>query len=175
PVALGANNTNGLPSETEIGPWAEDVLPTPINRSDLRTDDTPVNDDALLSDPSSTSLVDRVSEGDERVVEQTYTADCSLLPTSTSMMAHDSDPEGDGNFFSSDSDGVYVPEGEVYYTMNSDRLADDDSQLLPFGFVKTYGSLALLGFADYLTIYLKNVMACNRNWLTFPYFWSLKG
>ncbi|EJK53854.1 hypothetical protein THAOC_26626, partial [Thalassiosira oceanica] len=123
-------------------------------------------------------LVDRVSEGDERVVEQTYTtaytADCSLLPTSTSMMAHDSDPEGDGNFFSSDSDGVYVPEGEVYYTMNGDRLADDDSQL-PFGFVKTYGSLALLGFADYLTIYLKNVMACNRNWLTFPYFWSLKG
>ncbi|EJK66404.1 hypothetical protein THAOC_12682, partial [Thalassiosira oceanica] len=46
PVALGANNTNGLPSETEIGPWAEDVLPTPINRSDLRTDETPANDDA---------------------------------------------------------------------------------------------------------------------------------
>ncbi|EJK59636.1 hypothetical protein THAOC_20107, partial [Thalassiosira oceanica] len=114
---------------------------------------TPVNDDALISDPSSTSLVDRVSEGDERVVTA-YTADYSLLPTSTSMMAHDSEPEGDGNFFSSDSDGVYVPEGEVYY-MNGDRLADDDSQL-PFGFVKTYGSLALLGFADYLTIYLRN-------------------
>ena len=122
-------------------------------------------------------LVDRVSEGDERVVKLTYTAytaDCSLLPTSTPTMAHDSEPEGDGNFFSSDSDGVYVPEGEVYYTMNGDRLADDDSQL-PFGFVKTYGSLALLGFAGYLTIYLKNVMVCNRNWLTFPYFWSLKG
>ncbi|EJK66485.1 hypothetical protein THAOC_12595, partial [Thalassiosira oceanica] len=131
---------------------------------------TPVNDDALISDPSSTSLVDRVSEGDERVVTA-YTADYSLLPTSTSMMAHDSDPEGDGNFFSSDSDGVYVPEGEIYYTMNGDRLADDDSQL-PFGFVKTYGSLALLGFADYLTIYLKNVMVCPRNWLTFPYFCS---
>ncbi|EJK45754.1 hypothetical protein THAOC_35615, partial [Thalassiosira oceanica] len=74
PVALGANNTNGLPSETEIGPWAEDVLPTPINRSDLRTDDTPANDDALYIDPSSTSLVDRVSEGDECVVEITTNA-----------------------------------------------------------------------------------------------------
>ncbi|EJK54815.1 hypothetical protein THAOC_25525, partial [Thalassiosira oceanica] len=81
---------------------------------------TPVIDDALISDPSSTSLFDRVSEGDERVVELTceltctaYTADYSLLPTSTSTMAHDSEPEGDGNFFSSDSDGVYVPEGEV--------------------------------------------------------------
>ncbi|EJK44895.1 hypothetical protein THAOC_36529, partial [Thalassiosira oceanica] len=74
PVALGANNTNGLPSETEIGPWAEDVLPTPINRSDLRTDETPANDDALYIDPSSTSLVDRVSEGDECVVEITTNA-----------------------------------------------------------------------------------------------------
>jgi len=138
---------------------------------------TPVNDDALLSDPSSTSLVDRVSEGDERVVEITYTAytaDCSLLPISTSTMTHDSEPEGDRNFFSSDSDGAYVSEGGVYYTTNGDRLADDDSQL-PFGFVKTYGSLALLGLADYLTIYLRNVMICNRDWLTFPYFGSLKG
>ncbi|EJK61475.1 hypothetical protein THAOC_18031, partial [Thalassiosira oceanica] len=210
PVALGANNTNGLPSETEIGPWAEDVLPTPINRSDLRTDETPANDDALYIDPSSTSLVDRVSEGDECVVEITTNAnntnelqweaeDESIqapkkievddgLPSLSSpfslrtntkptnddalVMILAQHPEGDdGNFFSSDSDGVYVPEGEVYYTMNGDRLADDDSQL-PFGFVKTYGSLALLGFADYLTIYLKNVIVCNRNWLTFPYFCS---
>ncbi|EJK59286.1 hypothetical protein THAOC_20514 [Thalassiosira oceanica] len=121
----------------------DDGLPSLSSPFSLRTNTKPTNDDALCDDPSSTSLVDRVSEGDERVVEQTYTtaytADCSLLPTSTSMMAHDSDPEGDGNFFSSDSDGVYVPEGEVYYTMNGDRLADDDSQL-PFGLSRPMGA-----------------------------------
>ncbi|EJK66338.1 hypothetical protein THAOC_12750, partial [Thalassiosira oceanica] len=176
----------------------DDCLPSLSSPSSLRTITKPTNDDANCYDTSSmpddrvsegdermsassTSLVDRVSEGDERVVELTceltctaYTADYSLLPTSTSTMAHDSEPEGDGNFFSSDSDGVYVPEGEVYYTTNGDRLADDDSQL-PFGFVNAYGSLAIRGFADYLTIYLRNVMICDRDWLTFPYFGSLKG
>lgn len=33
-----------------------------------------------------------------------------------------------------------------------------------------YGSIILLGFADYLTIiYMRNVMICNHNWQTFPY------
>ncbi|EJK57665.1 hypothetical protein THAOC_22264 [Thalassiosira oceanica] len=36
--------------------------------------ETPANDDALYIDPSSTSLVDRVSEGDECVVEITTNA-----------------------------------------------------------------------------------------------------
>ena len=95
------------------------------------------------------------------------------MPTSTSTFDRDSESEGDENFFSSDSDDVYGPEGEDYQSYG-DRLADDDSQV-PFGFVKTYGSLALLAFADFLAIYLWNAMICNRDGLTYPYFRSLKG
>ena len=94
------------------------------------------------------------------------------MPTSTSTFDRDSESEEDENFFSSDSDDVYGPEGEDYQSYG-DRRADDNQ--LPFGFVKTYRSLALIGFADFLAIYLWNTMICNRDGLTNPYFRSLKG
>ncbi|EJK60655.1 hypothetical protein THAOC_18952 [Thalassiosira oceanica] len=102
PSSLGGNALEWEAEVQEIE--VDDGLPTFSSPFSLRTNTKPANDDALCDDPSSTSLVHRVSEGDERVVEQTYTTAYthsrlqSLLPTSTSMMAHDSDPEGDGNF-----------------------------------------------------------------------------
>ncbi|EJK62571.1 hypothetical protein THAOC_16811 [Thalassiosira oceanica] len=78
-------------------------------------------------------------ESDETVLSLQVADDVAsgVLPVHTNksvaLYALRTKPEVDGNFFSSDSDGVYVPEGEVYYTTNGDRLADDDSQV-PFGF-----------------------------------------
>ena len=86
---------------------------------------TPVNDDALLSDPSSTSLVDRVSEGDGRVIESTITStiteDCSLaisaLPSYVNeSVAPDATPANDDALFidpSSTSLVDRVSEGDV--------------------------------------------------------------
>ena len=108
--------------------------------------------------------VDRVSEGDERVIEPKLTtantAERSLLPTFStlidisSVIGLDSEQERDEKIYSTDSDGVYVLEGKVYYTTNGDRLANDSQ--LPFGFVRTYECSA---FYDRLI----------------PYFGSLKG
>ena len=153
------------------------MLPSP---SSLRNNAKPTNNDDALCDETSSTPVDRVSEGDERVVKHitAYTADHSLLPTSSTTIENssafglDSEPERDENISSSDSDGVYVPEGEVYYTTNGDRLADDSQ--LQFGFVRTYGGSALHDLADYLTFNLEIAMTCNRDWLV-PYFGSLKG